>query len=48
MTEWTVRLWVNAGGEIKQITPDQAKNLEIVRRMGQAMQDHYNAHPEDY
>ena len=50
MTKYTVRCWVKVNGEYQPMTPEQMKPMgpEIVRRMGEAIQDHYNQHPEEY
>lgn len=50
MTKYTVRCWAKVNGEYQQVTTEQLKKAapEIVERMGQAMQEYYNLHPEEY
>ena len=50
MTKYTVRCWAKVNGEYQQVTTEQLKKAapEIVRRMGEAIQDHYNRNPEEY
>lgn len=50
MTQYTVRCFVKVNGEYQPMTPEQRQTMgaEIVQRMGQAIQEHYNLHPEEY